>query len=229
MPSHAPGPRVHGAPNPIVGLKHSRGPVATISLQRHNHHNDSSSQTSDPGQRNSLVPGDREEQDNEDHTVVPSQAQESVAGSPRLSHDRGNNDRELANTEPYVQSSIQPSASQPRAHLQRSLGRRRHSDADDGEDYCATVGSNAEHSEKDDVVRPPRRKRRRVSAMTVATGGTASQRQTRPDRGDSSSREARGSSRRPKRQGKRGTTRPPSSRESTLERDPETDRRCRDV
>ncbi|KAK3306820.1 uncharacterized protein B0T15DRAFT_552902 [Chaetomium strumarium] len=93
---------------------------------------------------------------------------------------------------------------------------------------CPTVDSDAEHSEKDDVVRPPHRKRRKVSAVTPATRGTASQRRTRPNRGEFSWREARGLSRRPKRQDKRGSTRPPSSREaaleSTLERDPETDR-----
>ncbi|KAK4233638.1 hypothetical protein C8A03DRAFT_19323 [Achaetomium macrosporum] len=119
---------------------------------------------------------------------------------------------------------MQPSASQARPILQHPIGRRRLCDADDGEDYCPTVGSDAEYSEKDDVVRPPRRKRRRVSTVTVTTGRTASQRQTRPDRGDSLSREARRSSRRPKRQGKRGAAHPPSSRESTLERDPEADR-----
>ncbi|KAL2024960.1 hypothetical protein VTK56DRAFT_3659 [Thermocarpiscus australiensis] len=119
---------------------------------------------------------------------------------------------------------MQPSASQTRPILQRRIGRRRLRDADDEEDYCPTVGSDAEHGEKDDAVRPPHRKHRRVSTVTVTTGRTASQRQTRPDRGDSSSREARRSSRRPKRQGKRGAARPPSPRESTLERDPETER-----
>jgi hypothetical protein len=76
------------------------------------------------------------------------------------------------------------------------------------------VGSDAEHSEKDDVVQPPPCKRRRVSTMSVATGGTASQQQTRPYCGDSSSREARRSSRRPKRYGERGAAHLPS-REST--------------
>jgi hypothetical protein len=83
-----------------------------------------------------------------------------------------------------------------------------------GRTIFPTVGSNAEHSEKDDVVQPPRRKRRRVITEALATGGTALQRLTRPDRGDSSSREAQGSSQRPKRQGKRDATRQPSSRES---------------
>jgi hypothetical protein len=71
------------------------------------------------------------------------------------------------------------------------------------------VGSDAEHSEKDDVVRPPRRKRRRGSTVNAATGGTASQQQTRPSCGDSS-REARRSSRRLARYGKRGAAHPPS-------------------
>jgi hypothetical protein len=79
------------------------------------------------------------------------------------------------------------------------------------------VDSDAEHSEKDDIVRPPPRKRRKVSPKTLATGGMISRRRTLPNRGDSSSREAGGSSRRPKRQGKRGTIRPPSSREATPE------------
>ncbi|KAL2188037.1 hypothetical protein L209DRAFT_777978 [Thermothelomyces heterothallicus CBS 203.75] len=189
--------------------------------QLHDHY-DGSSQTSDPEQRDPLVSGDREEQDKEGQAVVPSQAQETMADLPRLSHD-GNNDRELADAEPFAQSSIQPSASQPRAHVQRFLRRRRYRDTDDREDYYPTVGSDAEHDEKDDVVRPPRRKRRRVSTIIVAAGGTASQRRTRPDRGNSSSREARGSSQRPMRQGKPGTTCPTSSREPTLERGPETD------
>ncbi|KAL2263072.1 hypothetical protein VTK26DRAFT_8297 [Humicola hyalothermophila] len=197
---------------------------ASRPLSQGHEHQDESSQMGDRKQRDHLVPGDRKEQDKEGRAVVPPQAQESVAGIPRLSHDESNNDYELAGAEPSVRSSMQPSASQARPILQRPIGRRRLCDADDGEDYCPTVGSDAEHSEKDDVVWPPRRKRRRVSTVAVATGRTASQRQTRPDRGDSSSREARGSSRRPKRQGKRGAARPPSPRESTLERDPETDR-----
>ena len=72
------------------------------------------------------------------------------------------------------------------------------------------MNSDAEHSAKDGVVLPPRRKRRRVSTMSVATGGTASQQQTRPYCGDSSSREARRSSRRPKRHGEHGCARRPS-------------------
>jgi hypothetical protein len=36
------------------------------------------------------------------------------------------------------------------------------------------VDSDAEYSEKDNIVGPPRRKRRKVSIMTPATDGTAS-------------------------------------------------------
>lgn len=75
----------------------------------------------------------------------------------------------------------------------------------------------------------PRRTTRSVPGhkannSAATAGGTASQPQTCPYRGDSSSSEARRSGRRPGRQGKRGAAHPPSSRESTLERDAETDR-----
>ena len=124
------------------------------------------------------VPDDRGKQ-YEDGSVVPPQAQEV-----------------RANAEP----SMQPPASHVGVKRQRDLGRRRHHDADDGEDYCPGVYSDTEHSE-DDAVRPPRRKRRRASAATHTAGGTAPQQQTRPYRGDSSPREARRPSRRPKNSG----------------------------
>lgn len=76
-------------------------------------------------------------------------------------------------TEPCVQASMQPYASQARTNLRRLIGRCRHRDADDGGDFCPTVGSDAEHSEKDDIAAPPRR---RASTVAFATGGTASQR-----------------------------------------------------
>ncbi|KAK4141205.1 uncharacterized protein C8A04DRAFT_31178 [Dichotomopilus funicola] len=181
---------------------------ASRPLSQGHEHQDDSSQMSDRTQRDPLVPGDTKKQDEEGRTVVSPQAQESAAGIPRLSHDESNNDCELAGAEQSVQSSMQPSASQARPIPQHLIGRRRLCDADDGKDSCPTVDSDAEHSEKDDVVGPPCRKRRKVSTVTVATGRTASQRQTRPDYGDSSSREARRSSWRPKRQGKRGAAHP---------------------
>jgi hypothetical protein len=104
---------------------------------------------------------------------------------------------------------------------QRDLRCRRHRDTDE-EDYCPAVGSEAEHSDEDDV-RRPLAKRRKVATVTVVTGGTDSQ-QTRSDRGNPSPKEARGVSRRPKRRGKRSTSRPSSLWETTLERDAETDR-----
>lgn len=96
----------------------------------------------------------------------------------------------------YAKPSMQPSASPDQANLQHE-------------------GS------EDEALRPPRRKRHRASAATHTAGGTAPQQQTYPYRSDSS-REARRLPRRPRRQ--RGATHPSLSRESTLERDTETDR-----
>lgn len=72
------------------------------------------------------------------------------------------------------------------------------------------VGSDAQHSDKDGIVQPPPHKRRRVSTMSVATGRTASQQQSRPYCSNSSSREARRSSQRLKRSSERGAAYPPS-------------------
>jgi Na+-transporting methylmalonyl-CoA/oxaloacetate decarboxylase gamma subunit len=129
-----------------------------------------------------------------------------------LPRDESNNDRELPDAEPCVQSFMQLSASHPGITFSLLSVLVDIAMSMMGRIICPTVGSDAEHSEKDDVVQPPRRKRRRVSTEALATGGTALQRLIRPDRGDSSSREAQGSSQRPKRQGKRDTTRQPSSR-----------------
>ncbi|KAL2017855.1 hypothetical protein VTK56DRAFT_1600 [Thermocarpiscus australiensis] len=167
------------------------------------------------------LPGDGEQHEN--GPVVPEQAGESVAGVPSLTHDESNNDRKLADSKPSVQPSIQPPTSQSRQKLHHSIGRRQRWGTDNGEDRSPIEDSVTEY-DRDDIIRPPYRKRRGISTVTVATGRTASQRQTRPDRGDSSSRDARRSSRRPRRQGKRGAARPPPSRESTLERGSETDR-----
>ncbi|KAK4456387.1 hypothetical protein QBC42DRAFT_143374, partial [Cladorrhinum samala] len=81
------------------------------------------------------------------------------------------------------------------------------------EDYCPSVCSDDEHNE-DDIVRPPPHKRRSGDTMTIPTGGTASQQQTRLSCGDSSKGVLR-SSRHPRRQ--RGAAHPPSSLEKDIE------------
>ncbi|RYP31679.1 hypothetical protein DL767_005592 [Monosporascus sp. MG133] len=118
------------------------------------------------------VPDDRGEQD-ADGSVVPPQVQEGRTSIPRLSDDVSNKDLELANTEPFTQ----PSTSQDLVILQRNIGRRRYCDADDGEGYRHIVGSDTEYSQDDDVARPRRRKRRRISTSTPATCGTVPKRQ----------------------------------------------------
>jgi hypothetical protein len=115
---------------------------------------------------------------------VPQHARESVAGLPTLPDDGGNDDHEPAGPSPPMQ----PPAGRDQANLQhtasrcdattggmasqRDLGRCRQRNTDDEEDYCPNVCSDAEHSE-DDGVRPPRRKRRKVSTVTTATGRIA--------------------------------------------------------
>jgi len=91
----------------------------------------------------------------------------------------GGGEGEPANAKP----TIQPSLSQAPVSPQRVIGPRRHRDTDDGEDYLPIEDKDAEHSQ-DNVVRPPRRKRRRVDASTLTTGGTATQQQTHQYRAD---------------------------------------------
>ncbi len=110
---------------------------------------------------------------------MPSQAQEGRASIPRLSYDESNNDCELANTEPPMQ----PSAIQERLNLQHNIGRRRRRrrcDTDDEEDCSPIVGSDAKQGKDEDVVRPPRWKRRRVNTSAPTTRRIAPKRQTRP-------------------------------------------------
>ncbi len=136
-------------------------------LSQRDHRGDSV-QTSDPEHRRPLVPDDGGEQ-NEDGSVVSPQAQESRAGMQSLSGDESSNERELANTEP----SMQPTTSQGWVNLQHNIGRRRRRrrrrrrcDTDDEEDCSPIVGSDAKQGKDEDVVRPPRGKRRRLIAIT---------------------------------------------------------------
>ncbi len=165
-------------------------------LSQHRDHRDDSDQASGPEQR--LAPDDGGEKNDEEGRAAPPPVRESVAGLPTLPDDGGNDDHEPAGASPPVQ----PPADRDQANLQHIAGRcdattggmasqrdlscRRYDNTDDGEDYCPSVCSDAEHS-GDDVVRPPRRKRRRVSTMTTAIGGTAQH----PSYGDSSSRRTR--------------------------------------
>jgi hypothetical protein len=143
---------------------------------------------------------------------VPPQAQEGRAILPRMSNDESDNEHRKRRGPSNTAIATGGTASQPQA---RCCRRR---DIDDGEDYRPGAHSDAERSEDDGVVQSPRRKRSKASDTTVPT---ASQRQTRPHHGDSS-RTARTISELPRRQP--GAAHPPSSQESTLRRDTETDR-----
>ncbi|KAK4149038.1 hypothetical protein C8A00DRAFT_19234, partial [Chaetomidium leptoderma] len=129
----------------------------------------------DRGPAHPPVPDDRGELE-KGGPVVPPPAQKTRASIPRLSDN---------------EPSMQLSTSQNQVNLRRHISRRLQCNTDDGQNDYPMVGSDAEHSEKDDVAQPLPRKRRRVSTMSLATGGTASQQQTRPYCGDSSSKEAR--------------------------------------
>ncbi|KXX74185.1 hypothetical protein MMYC01_210519 [Madurella mycetomatis] len=131
------------------------------------------------------VPDDRGEQ-NEECSAVPPEVQQSRASTPILSDDDSISELVLAITEPFMQ----PSASQDRVSFQRDISRRRHCDVDNGEDYRPIVGSNTEYSQDDDFVRPPLRKRRRISASVSTTRGTVSKRQPRLHCTSSGSRQA---------------------------------------
>ncbi|KAK3694839.1 hypothetical protein B0T22DRAFT_437889 [Podospora appendiculata] len=129
----------------------------------------------------------------------------------RDSADEGDSDEdELAGAEPPVQ----PSDSQDR-NSGRDIGRHRHCDTNDEEDYRPIEDSDAEHSWDDDVVQPPRRKRRRISTSILASGGTAAQQQTHY--ADSRSRQIQRSFQPPKRRIQRSIPSPPSSWGSILE------------
>jgi hypothetical protein len=170
---------------------------------QHDDHHDDSSQTNDMAQHDPLVPGERGEQ-HEEGPVVPPQAQESVAGIPRLSDDKSNNNCELANAEPSVQPSIKPSASQDRAGLQHNGGRRRRYGTDDRE-VCGPIDGVTEHGQ-DDVTQP--RKRRKISTSTRATRQTVPRPQTRLQCTNSQSSEAQRPTQRLKRH--RSQRNPPS-------------------
>ncbi len=147
------------------------------------------------------VPDDKGEQD-KDSPVVPPPAQESRASIPWLSDYESNNER--CKRRRVSDTAVKPggTASHPQTRF------RRHHNADGGDNYHPNVHSNAEHSEGYNTA--------------VTTSGMASQRQTRPYRGDSSSEEAWRLPRRPRRQ--RGAAHPPSSRESTPESAAKADR-----
>jgi hypothetical protein len=188
----------------------SRGPSP-----HHDHHGDSD-QPSDPEYRHPPVPDDRGEQD-EEGPVVPPQAQESVAGIPRLSDDESNNDRELADAEPSVQPSMQSSASQDRAKLQHNIGGRRCCRTDDRED-CGPIGDSVTEHGRDDITQLPR-KRRRISTSAPASRETMPKRQTLLQCASSRTRQAqRPTTQCPKRgRSQRSPPSPRSSGRSTLE------------
>ncbi|KAK4173967.1 hypothetical protein QBC36DRAFT_313398 [Triangularia setosa] len=144
-------------------------------LSQHRDHHDDSDQASDPVQRHPLVPDDSGEQD-EDGSVMQLQAQEGRANILRLSEDESNNDREMAHTE----LAMQPSASKERVNLQQNIGhrrRRRRCDTYGEEDCSPIVGSDAKQGKDEDVVRPPRGKRRKVNTSAPITRRTAPKRQ----------------------------------------------------
>jgi hypothetical protein len=96
-----------------------------------------SSPTNDLEQRDPQVLGDRGER-HEEGPVVPPQAQESVAGMPRLLDDESNNNRELTDAESSVQPFMEPFASEDRAKLQPDVGRRWYYGTDDRE-VCGSI------------------------------------------------------------------------------------------
>ena len=131
-------------------------------LSQHRDHPDHSDQASDPPQHHPLVPGDGEEQD-EDGSAVPSQAQKDRAGIPGLLGDESNNSREVASTEP----SIQPSASEEQVNL-HNIGcsrhrRRRCYGTGDDEDYSLIARGGVKQGKDENIVRPPQGKRGRVN------------------------------------------------------------------
>ncbi len=144
-------------------------------LSQDRDHRDGNAQASGPEQRHPLAPDDGQD---EESSVVPTQAQESRTGMPSLSGDESGNKPELANTEP----SMQPSASQQRVNLRRDVGhrrRRRRCGANDEEDYSPIGGSDSKQGKDDDAARPPRGKRRRVNTPAPAARETAPGRRAR--------------------------------------------------
>ncbi len=114
---------------------------------------------------------------------MPPQAQEGRASIPRVPNDKGNNERRKRRRLSGTAIATGGTASKPQAYC------RRRRDADDRKDYRPGTHSDVERSEDDNVViRSPRHKRSKAIVTTVST---ASRRQTRPNCGDSSSREAR--------------------------------------
>lgn len=136
---------------------------------------------------------------------------------PSLSGDQSGNDRELANSAP----SMQTPASQNQVNLQHNIGRRRRRcDTGNEEDCSPIVGSDAKQGKDEDVVRPPRGKRRRVNTSAPTTRRTAPKRQARLRRTSSQLQQTQrpppiqGSK---SRQSQRGISKPQSSKGSALE------------
>ncbi|KAK3897427.1 hypothetical protein C8A05DRAFT_19809, partial [Staphylotrichum tortipilum] len=119
-------------------------------------------------QRHPLAPDDGGEKNDEEGPTAPPQARESMAGLPTLPDGGGNVDHEPAGASPPMQ----PPASRDQAKqvsLQQNIGRRRRRqrcDTDDKEDCSPIVGSDAERGKDEDVVQPPRGKRRKVNTVT---------------------------------------------------------------
>ncbi|KAK4159490.1 hypothetical protein QBC43DRAFT_129472 [Cladorrhinum sp. PSN259] len=164
--------------------------------------------------RHTHPPDDGEEQDKEG-SVVPPQAQENRANIPSLSSDKSDNERELTNTE----LSTQPSARHDQVNLQHKVSRRQRCDIDDEENSPPIVGSDAKQGKDEDVVRPPRGKRRKVDTSALTTRRIARTRQARPHCTNSHSRQAqRPPTQGPKRsQSQCNISKPQSSGGSALE------------
>ncbi|KAK3899256.1 hypothetical protein C8A05DRAFT_46630 [Staphylotrichum tortipilum] len=136
---------------------------------RHNYRG-GSDQTSNP-ERHHPVPDDRREQSGRARTSRCRATPSAVREPKRRCLQSGD-------TEP----SMQPSTSQKRVDLQHNIGRRRRRrrcDTNDEVDCPPTVGSDVKQGNDEDVVRPPRAKRRRVNTSASTTRRTAPMRQAR--------------------------------------------------
>jgi hypothetical protein len=130
------------------------------------------------------VRDDRGDQD-EEGSVVPPQAQESLASMPSLSVGESDNEYEPDSTKPSTQPPVQD-----QINLQYNTGRRRRCDTADKDGCSPIVRSDAEQGKDEDVVRPPRRKRCRVNTSASLSLRRTPMRQTRLSRINSQSLQA---------------------------------------
>jgi hypothetical protein len=139
---------------------------------QHRNHHDDSNQTNDLKQGDARLPSDRGEQ-SVGSSVATSQVQESGARIPRSPEAMSNNDRMLADVGPPVQPSARPSASQDRVRLQQSLGRRRRSGTDVGENHSFAEDGVKEHDRENVTQSPPKRLKISTSGPCNAPPNTA--------------------------------------------------------